>query len=274
MDRSGLQQILSKTGDFAVLVTAIPHTDGEQQQRCGKTCVLLSLGDAVHLVDSHPRHPSDGQPAGMLRASVTSSHTSERAKVMCDWMWADDGFFKELRCNGTVVDATVFRNAAPAKARPKDPSASAASSQSSARAASSPGVAGPHRSGSTECVGSDVRVGQDIPGCLSGGAGAPRPPPKAVVPMTVLSEHDEIHPNYVKGCAQCSWRRNGQRWQQQFTFQHPTTGQTVSPIMEKPAGWPGAWGIGCSLCADAAAMLDQDRPWRPCQGMESSPDLR
>ena len=164
VDRSGLQQILSETGDFAVLVTAIPHTDGEQQQRCGKTSVLLSLGDAVHLVDSHPRHPSDGQPAGMLRASVTSSHTSERAKVMCDWMWADDGFFKELRCNGILVEATVFRNAAPAKARPKDPSASAASSQSSARAASSPGAAGPHRSGSTECVGSVVEVGQDIPG--------------------------------------------------------------------------------------------------------------
>ena len=83
VSRSGLQELLSKTGDFAVLVTAIPHTDAPEQQRCGKTCVLLSLADAVHLVDSHPRHPPDGQPAGMLRASVASSRTTERSKAMC-----------------------------------------------------------------------------------------------------------------------------------------------------------------------------------------------
>ena len=82
-------------------------------------------------------------------------------------------------------------------------------------------------------------------------------PARDVVPLAVIADtanHDEIHPKFVKGCAPCRWRHNGKRWQQEFSFQHPRTGATVSPITERPASMPGPWAIGCVLCANFVAQ--------------------
>ena len=281
VSRSGLQELLCKIGDFAVLVTAIPNTEGDQQQRCGNTCVLLSLGDAVHLVDSHRRHPSGLQPAGMLRASVTSSRTTERAKVMCDWMWADDGFLSELRCNKEVVDVTVFRNKMRTQARPTNASANAVPSQGPATAASNKSAtraasssqgtasAGATRAASsgqgTASAGSAARQGSASSQVASsqgsassqgtGGAG------QAVAPLRHVQDmpnHEQAHPTFVKGCAECRWRHNGKRWSQEVAFPHPITGQLVCPIAEKPASVPGPFAIGCVLSAQVVSVHSPD----------------
>ena len=239
VSRCGLLDILatSGSGDFAILLTAIPETDGEHQQKCGKTCALFSLRDAVHLVDSHPRHPCGGGPAGMLHAYVEDSQVDLRSKVLCDWIWANDGFLKELRCNFDFVDITVFRNKrrtqAPTLTSPLRLSGRVSSSNSSG-ATSSQELVTPSR--------------PTAPTSSTSGHSQYTPPPMQIIEE--IDNHDQIHPTFVKSCAQCRWRRNGPRWVQQSSFRHPTTGQLVSPIAEKPASLPGPWGIGCVLCAN------------------------
>jgi hypothetical protein len=65
--------------------------------------------------------------------------------------------------------------------------------------------------------------------------------------MVFLSEmpnHDKDHPEFVRGCAICKWQHNASKWRQEFSFRHPT---------ERLASMPGAWGIGCVLCANHMA---------------------
>ena len=109
LSRSGVQDALCQDASFAVLLTAIPSTHGGRQQQCGKTFAILALADAIHLVDSHPHCPSGDQLKGMLRATVKSTKLRERARKLCDWMWADDGFLKELHCSTDFVEITRLR---------------------------------------------------------------------------------------------------------------------------------------------------------------------
>ena len=196
VSRCGLLDILatSGSGDFAILLTAIPETDGEHQQKCGKTCALFSLRDAVHLVDSHPRHPCGGGPAGMLHAYVEDSQVDLRSKVLCDWIWANDGFLKELRCNFDFVDITVFRNKrrtqAPTLTSPLRLSGRVSSSNSSG-ATSSQELVTPSRP--TE------------PTSSTSGQAQYTPPPMQII--AEIDNHDQIHPTFVKDCARCRWRR-------------------------------------------------------------------
>ena len=79
MRREALQQMLSKSDVQAVLVTAIPrNAEGEEQQRTGKTFLIVSLPNAIYLMDSHVHHPFNAVPSGMLRACV-KRHTYVKA---------------------------------------------------------------------------------------------------------------------------------------------------------------------------------------------------
>jgi hypothetical protein len=113
VERQALQHILSKFDVQAVLVTAIPlSAQGEAQQRTGKTFLIVSLPTAIFLVDSHSHHPFKALPSGMLRACVKSTCYSQRAQVLCEWIWDDHGFLMELQCDRQLVDITAFSNKA------------------------------------------------------------------------------------------------------------------------------------------------------------------
>ena len=137
--RGALQQLLSESDDQAVLVTAIPISAEGAQQRTGKTFLIVSLPQAIYLVDSHAHHPFSAVPSGMLRACVKSTCTSKRATVLCDWIWEDSGFLMELQCDRQFVDVTAFRN----KAVRAQNAVSCEGPASSQDAASSSGISTP-----------------------------------------------------------------------------------------------------------------------------------
>ena len=262
--REALQQMLSKSDVQAVLVTAIPrNAEGEEQQRTGKTFLIVSLPNAIYLMDSHVHHPFNAVPSGMLRACVKGTRKSKRAEVLCDWIWDDSGLLMELHCDRNYVDITAFRNtaeAAPANAMSGACGEVAASSQGGKAAHSRQGAS---NDGSPELAVASERTAVSCHGaaastpCARGAAGL-RTSSGAHVHADVIAlvpndppeeNHDVAHPKFVKLCPRCTWRRSGQRWQLAHAFYHPVTGKLSSPIVEKPPEWPGRWAIGCSVCA-------------------------
>ena len=80
-------------------------------------------------------------------------------------------------------------------------------------------------------------------------------PPVGVVecaPVQAVSrEHACIKFNVR--CARCQWDKHRAEWQQLASFIDPTTGQTMTPIVERPEHLGGEWAIGCSICAKRLA---------------------
>ena len=292
--REALRQMLSKSDVQAVLVTAIPrNADGKDQQRTGKTFVIVSLPNAIYLMDSHVHHPFNAAPSGMLRACVKGTGTSKRAEVLCEWIWDDSGLLMELQCNRNFVDITAFRNTAvpaPASAMrgvggdiaASSQGGNAANSRQEAPGDASPGLAVASERTAVSCHGAAASTP-----CARGTAGLRTSSgahvPIALVPNDPPENHAEDHPEFVKGCPRCRWRRNGVRWQLAHAFHHPVTGELTSPIVEKPPELPGPWAIGCSLCArylagksdthwhkQGAFAHFQVRTWATMQGAEIS----
>ena len=50
-------------------------------------------------------------------------------------------------------------------------------------------------------------------------------------------------------CSRCAWEKRGREWQHRLDFY---VAPFKCPIVEKPADMGGAWGIGCTLCAQFA----------------------
>ena len=271
--RGALQQMLSES-DVAVLVTAIPSSaQGEAQQRTGKTFLIVSLPEAIYLVDSHAHHPFDAVPSGMLRACIKSTCAPKRAQVLCDWIWDDTGFLMELHCDRQLVDITAFRNKAVRSQVDATTAVSCAGAASSQRQG---GAAGRHggvvplarQRAPAGLDASSARLGVSSEGgdaSRHGGAAAGLGISSgAALPLVVLSadpagvpnveNHEVAHPTFVKTCPRCRWRRTGPAWQRKHAFHHPVSGQLTSPIAEKPLDMPGTWSIGCSLCANYLAQ--------------------
>jgi hypothetical protein len=69
-------------------------------------------------------------------------------------------------------------------------------------------------------------------------------------------EHELRHGNGMRSCPRCRWYRWGDRWLVTYgSVSHARAGprQTVVWVAERPPRWGGAWGLGCTFCADAAA---------------------
>ena len=52
-----------------------------------------------------------------------------------------------------------------------------------------------------------------------------------------------------KKCARCHWERHRSKWQKRLCAN--IGGKNKSLIVERPAKWGGAWGVGCIVCAQA-----------------------
>jgi hypothetical protein len=177
----------------------------------------------------------------MFRASVISKNTSERAEVLCEWIWQDNGFLTELCCNRSFVDVTVFRNTATAAGATSVVLEQSSFSQGSA--ASSQGIVSAASSqGRKPFQISDTNRPCDTKSCTT------------LVPLqpaeSESNNHEQRHPEFKKNWDQCRWRHTGAKWQKMAAFHHPVTGQLVSPLAEKPADIQGEWGVGCVLCGN------------------------
>ena len=70
-------------------------------------------------------------------------------------------------------------------------------------------------------------------------------------------QHMQLHPGSSRTCPRCVFYRFGARWKCTYgrVPEVLRTGrkETVEWLAERPARWGGTWGLGCVMCAEAAA---------------------
>ena len=82
----------------------------------------------------------------------------------------------------------------------------------------------------------------------------------ALVGLVSESREDHLkrHSGGIRGCPRCRWYTFGHAWAGTYgslNTQELRAGprERVVWIAERPLRWSGTWGLGCTLCADAAA---------------------
>ena len=165
----------------------------------------------------------------------------EPAHRMVKWIFDDEhGLLSSMDCRQDFVDLTSFI---------LKPGA----------AASSHVEPTPVRIPRGALAASQATIGSQ-PGALASSQGGVGPSKVAEVPAASAEEasetaqaHKARHPKYRRDCARCRWLKHGRDWQRLVAIKERVTGKNISPIVEKPATVPGAWGLGCTLCANRRA---------------------
>ena len=72
-------------------------------------------------------------------------------------------------------------------------------------------------------------------------------------------QHMKRHPKSLRTCPRCVFYLLGARWQCAYgrvpEVLRTGRNETVGWLAERPARWGGAWGLGCVMCAEAAARV-------------------
>jgi hypothetical protein len=78
-----------------------------------------------------------------------------------------------------------------------------------------------------------------------------------VGPVTeTRKEHELRHGTGMRTCPRCRWYEWGHRWMATYgSVSHAHAGpcKRVVWVAERPVRWGGAWGLGCTFCADSVA---------------------
>jgi hypothetical protein len=78
-----------------------------------------------------------------------------------------------------------------------------------------------------------------------------------VGPVTeTRKEHELRHGKGMRNCPRCRWYLWGHRWMASYgSISHDRAGprKKVFWAAERPVRWGGAWGLGCTFCADSVA---------------------
>ena len=86
--------------------------------------------------------------------------------------------------------------------------------------------------------------------------------PRCVEDMVGLAtetkeQHMQRHPGSPRMCPRCVFYKFGAIWQRTYgrvpEVLRTGRNETVGWLAERPARWGGTWGLGCVMCAEAAA---------------------
>ena len=70
-------------------------------------------------------------------------------------------------------------------------------------------------------------------------------------------QHMQLHPGGLRKCPRCVFYKFGAGWKHTYgrvpEVLRTGRNETVEWLAERPARWGGTWGLGCVMCAEAAA---------------------